>query len=96
MIDLYFITTIRVGKNEIYRCIGFYDELKVARDVLKKHSECLGESGWYKYAVIECFRTGWYPNASMEDWYEFRDRDKKVVRIKKPKSFKSYCNFGIG
>ena len=98
MYRLYFLTTIRIEEKggTDCRCVGFYDELKVARDVLKKHSVMLGEQGWYKYAVIEAFSSGWYPCSEKEEWYQFRDRDKKVVKIEKPKRFRNTCNFAIG
>ena len=99
--NIFFVTTIRVHKkNNIFlnenRCIGFYPKLKDAREVIKEHSECLAESGYYKYAVIEKIGFGWYPTPELEEWYKFTDKDKKAKEIKKPKEFKGFINWSIG
>lgn len=90
---LYFLTTI--GKEDT-RCIGYYISLEDARGTVKDCCESLCEAGYYQYAIIEVFGPGWYPNAKIEEWYEFTDHGKKVKKIKKPKQYANTCGFGIG
>jgi hypothetical protein len=95
---LYFLTTMRdKGTAEDHnRCIGYYISLKIARSIVKGNTGSLCEAGYYRYAIIEAFGSGWYPNAQIEEWYEFSDDGRSVKKIKKPKEYKDTCNFGIG
>jgi len=92
----YFVTTIR--KNHDSRCIGYYDSIEHAREVAKKKTEWLCEAGWYKWIVIEAFGAGWYPSASIEEWYEMKQSWGKIraKKIDKPKDFEYLASFGIG
>lgn len=95
---LYFVTTKR-DKNSAEdhdRCIGYYMSLDIARSVVRDSAECLCEAGYYQYAIIEAFGSGWYPSAKKEEWYEFIDCGKKAKRMQKPKKYEHICNFGIG
>ena len=89
---LYFVSTM----GEVDRCIGYYKTLQYARDVVKHNCKSLCEFGCYKYAVIEAFGPGWYPQAEIEEWYEFVDKGTKAKKIEKPKRYGNQCNFGIG
>ena len=97
----YFVTTIRIyheGKYELHdcRCIGFYEKISSARWVILHNS--LDEQGYYKYAVIEKFGPGWYPDVKLEEWYQYKyvGKKRKVIKIDKPKRFAQTCNYGIG
>ncbi len=90
--SLYFVTTM----GEIDRCIGYYKTLQYARDVVKNNCKSLCEFGTYKHVVIEAFGPGWYPQAEIEEWYEFINKGTKVIKIKKPTQYENRGNFGIG
>ena len=93
----FFVTTLRrdgkVEPKRDTRCIGYYEELKWARNTVETLS--IDEGGWYKYAVIEEFGQGWYPNVHQEIWYQFY-KTRKPKQIKKPARFNRIRNFGLG
>jgi len=94
---LYFLTTKRDKGNDFdNRCVGYYTSIEGARKNVVGNAESLCEAGYYQYAIIEAFGPGWYPNAKIEEWYEFIDQGRKAKKIKKPKKYANTCNFGIG
>ena len=94
---LYFLSTQRdKDKDSDTRCVGYYTTLEGARKNVIGNAESLCEAGYYQYAIIEAFGPGWYPNAEIEEWYEFSDDGKEAKKIKKPKKYEQVCNFGIG
>lgn len=91
---MFFITTVSEdGKST--RCVGYFKDLKEAKERVKKNYCDIFEF-LYKYAVIEKVPEGIYRGIDSEYWFEIDLEKLEYKEIEKPEQFEGYICFGIG
>lgn len=102
---IYTITLIQESSKKAShnRCMGWFTNLKEARDAVLSNAGDMFEVGYYKYAVIERCEMGIYCHIDKEYWFEAHYLEggdalrPLVAEIEMPpKEYEGVCNFGIG
>ena len=115
---IYTVTTIRLeekmaqnGKKYIdtdSRCVGWFETLEKAVEIVKGNYGDIEEAGYYKWAIIEKIKPGLYSSGGKKNevWFKFVRRNTNIKahsssnitarKIKCPADYKNIVSWSIG